>query len=266
MPSTPINLLPGTLPPGYCYPPDPQDFNVAIITRAQAFLDETYPGIWVSDVAPPVSMRNRLWFNTISSRWYQFVNGDWMRVYEWPASSSVELIWSGVEADLAAFGGGDSSAVGLYTGPLWEIDHEIDGRVLVGAGDVPGSDPAVSIAQGAIADSAAVEGAYQIKLVPENCQHYHGCGTDGGNDDPPNMISRAWSSVKNFVRRINDLNTSGSTGWHDNTTAFASGTMGTTEPYEDSNFPDSTPHANMPQFRARYIIKRTSRIWVTAPY
>lgn len=265
--TTPVTLIPGTLPyANVCYPPNPQELNVAIVTRIQAFLDETFPGVYVGETAPPANQQNRIWFNTLSSRWYAYVNGDWMRVYEFPASSKVELIWSGSEAELSTYAGGSIGAVGIATGPLWEIDHEIDGRVLVGAGTVPGTSPAVTIAQGEVKDSNNLEGSYQVTLIPENVQHFHGCGTDGGTDDPPTMLSRAWNSIKNFTRRINDLNTTGASGWHDDTTALSNGIMGTTEPYVDSNFPTSTPHVNMPQYRARYLAKRTARIWVTAPY
>lgn len=265
MPDTPVTLLPGTLPYD-CYPNLPQTLNVDIVTRIQAFLDSTFPGIYVDPNTPPVSARNRIWFNTSSFRWYQYVNGDWMRVYEIPANAQVEWLWSGSEANLKTFAGGDVNAVGAWSGPLWEIDHDFDGRVLVGVGDIPGASPAASIVQGGIVDSNGLAGAYQVALAPAQFQHFHGCGTDGGIDDPPTMISRVWSSVKNFIRRINDTNTTSSTGWHDDTTAFGSGTMGTTEPYADPNFPTSDAHPNMPQYRARYVIKRTSRIWVTAPY
>ena len=182
-----------------------------------------------------------------------------------PASSGREIVWNGTEAGLNTYGGGDAGAVGDASGPLWQINHDFNGRMIVGVGDIPGTDPAISIALDATSDSNSKEGSYDVALIAENCQHFHGCGTDGGIDDPPNMLSRTWSSIKNFVRRINDLNTSGSTGWHDNTTALQNGTMGTTEPYQDPNFPDSTPHFNMPPYLGRYIALRTARIWVTSP-
>ena len=255
MPSTPINLLPGTLPPGYCYPDDPQDLNVAIITRAQAFLDETFPGIWVSDVAPPVSMRNRLWFNTISSRWYQFVNGDWMRVYEVEASSDVEWIWKGDEANLATFAGGDAGAVGLYTGPLWEVDHEIDGRALVGPGVIPGSSPAVTLALGDTGGEfehvlTEAEGAVGEHVHPFGQSHV-------GNDDAYFALGNAGSvpSYSGFYVTGSNGNIVANQTTADLVTLKANAGAGVV----------AVGHANMQPYIARYVIKRTARIWVTAP-
>ncbi len=260
---TPVNLLPGTLSSD-CYPESAQALNVEIITKAQAFLNEDFPGIYVGPTAPPVDQRNRLWFNTApnSFHWYQYVNGDWMRVYEIAASSDVEWVWKGSEANLKTFAGGDTNALGTMSGPLWEIDHEIDGRVIVGAGDVPGSDPAASIAQGAIADSNGSEGAYQVALTEAQGavgQHIHPFGlTNVGNDD-----AYFKKGGVNTVPGYTGYYVTGSNGNIEQAKVTAD--LFTSPPGLTGAGVTATAHKNMPQFRARWVIKRTSRIWVLPP-
>ncbi len=264
---TPIQLIPGTFPSD-CWP-SPQEYNVAIFSLARAFLDENFPGIYVGPTSspPPVNQRDRVWVNSDNQLLYQYFGGAWKRKYQWAAGSPFLMLWTGSPTDLNTVDGGSSGAVGDSTGPLWEIVSTYAGRVPVGVGLVPGSNPAATItAVGDTQDSLGNSGEYKHVLVPGEIAHMHGVGTDGGIDDPPTMLARAWSSIKNFTRRINDLNTSGSSGWHDDTTSLQSGTMGTTEPFQDTNFPNSDGHLNMQPYIGTYFIRRTARIYVFPPY
>lgn len=146
---TPVQLVAGSLPEGYCYPANPQDFNALIFSLAVAQLPDTFPGIYVSNVEPPPTMRDRVWFHTEATKWYYYIGGLWQRKYDIPYDSKILLPFWGSAADINTEGGGSPGAPGLSTGPLWEIDHRMDGRVLMGAGVVPGTTtPVVTANQG----------------------------------------------------------------------------------------------------------------------
>lgn len=261
--TTPVALIPGTLPyADGCYPADPQALNVAIVTRIQAFLSETFPGIYKGATAPPVDQRNRLWYNTTVGRWYEFTNGNWMRQYQFAASSDLEMIWAGTEAELATFDGGDSNAVGDFSGPLWRIDHEFDGRTLIGAGTIPDTDPAVTIAQGAIVDSTGLQGTYKHVLTgPEGAvaDHIHPFGlTNPAGDDA--YFNR---SGVNTVEGYSGYYITGSNG--NIVTAQTTADLFTSKAALGAGL-TSVGHNNMQPYRARYVIRRTARIWVLSPY
>lgn len=263
--STPITLLPGTLPEGYCYPDNPQQFNVDIISRVAAFLDQNFPGIYVGDTEPPADMRDRIWFNTLpaSLKFYWYLSGAWMRLYEVPASSNAEWIWKGSEADLVTFAGGSAGiAAPPVSGPLWEVDHLIDGRMLIGPGTIPGT--AFAVAVGATADSSGASGAYEITLTEAQGAsgiHIHGVGlTNSGNDDA-------------FFRKLGLPNTvpaylgyyiTGSNGNVEQSKTTAD--LYTLPSGADGAGVTPTAHPNMPPYIGRFVIKRTSRTHVLAPY
>ncbi len=264
--STPIYKAPGSLPYS-CYPPDPQTLNVDIITLASMYLNQNFPGVYVGATEPPSDQRDRVWFHTVSTKWYYYINGKWQRKYDPPALSGENRIIKISVDDYNAEQGGDptSTGVGDSSGPLWIEDTDMQGRMPVGAGPIPGTDPAVTIALGAIKDSNNIQGEYLHKLTAkEMMAHFHGVGTDGaaGGGDPPIMISRAWSVVTALTRRLQDSPGTGT--WGDNGT-FASGTMSTTNPQDDTaNLSDG--HITMPPYRGRLFVVRTARVYVSPPF
>src|SRR5689334_14034479 len=135
--TTPITLIPGTLPEGYCWPPDPQQYNVDIVTRIAAFLNENFPGVYVGSSEPPANQRDRVWFHTVSTKWYYYISGQWQRQFEIPNTTAMRWLWAGAEADLVTFMGGSAGAVGPSTGPLWVADHDWDTRTIIGPGTLP---------------------------------------------------------------------------------------------------------------------------------
>jgi hypothetical protein len=258
MPTTPVTLLPGTLP-YLCYPTEPQTLNTDIVTRIQAFLSEAFPGIYVGPTAPPVDQRNRLWFNTDSAsfRWYQYVNGDWMRTYEIPASTALRWMWQSTEAALKTFAGGDVNAVGAWSGPLWEIDHDYDGRVPLGVGDVPGTTtPAITTA---IGDTTGASEHTLTEAEGANGVHTHGFGKFLSGAAGLRYIGD--NTVPTYTGAVVQGISAGVTGPDTVANLFTlpSGLLA-------AGVPTPTPFQIIPQAKATYIIKRTARIWVLSPY
>lgn len=261
--STPITLVPGTL--GYsCFPNDPQQLNVDIITLARAFLNENFPGIYVGDTEPPADQRDRIWFNTVSQKLYQYISGAWQRTYEVPADADVEWIWKGAENDLITFAGGSAGAVGPSTGPLWEVDHLIDGRVLIGPGTIPTADPVATVAIGATQDSLGNAGEAKHTLTDLEgavAQHEHAFGlTNPGNDDAFFRKKGAAGTVVGF----NGYYITGSNGNIE--TPQTTADLFTMPAGSDAKGVTAVGHNNMMPFIGRFVIKRTSRVYVPAPY
>lgn len=263
--STPVSLRPGSLPTGYCYPPNPQTFNYDIVTRIIASLDENFPGIYVGPTEPPANQRDRIWFNSSPTclKFYFYVNGDWMRVYDVPASSNQESIWKGAEADLVTYAGGSAGGVGPATGPLWEVDHEIDGRTIVGPGNIPGTSPAVSITIGATVDSNSLTGEYQVTLTEAQGatgSHTHAFGLSHNGNDDAYFNKGGLNTVPSYL----GFYITGSNGNVEQAQTTAD--LYTSAPGADGAGVTAIGHNNMMPYIGRFVIKRTARIYVLSPY
>lgn len=232
MPNTPVTLVPGTLPYD-CYPALPQTLNIDIVTRIVASISEAFPGIVVGNTEPDPQYRDRVWFNTISTRWYYYINGMWQRVYDVAASSSERRLWVGLETDLDTYDGGSSGAVGSSTGPLWEVDHNFDGRFPIAPGLVPTYTPPLTVAVG----DTGGEGQHSL-TADENGPHTHvtKLPRDGA---APDMLE---------------------------STAIATHDQTVTLPWTSESSGLGTAHNNLPPYRGVFLIKRTARVYVQPPY
>lgn len=236
--STPITIIPGTLPPGYCYPSDPQTYNVDIVSRIQAFLDENFPGIYVGVVEPPADQRNRVWFHSSSTKWYYYISGQWQREFEVPnggvsSQAGYRALWTGTEADLVTYQGGSAGAVGPSTGPLWEVDHTFDARSLFAPGTLP---------------STAVITA----------------NTNGGNET--HILTQAELPNINFQAALKAGQADGLDA--DNSQVLCNPNQTSVNPYT-LNVPSGgsgSAFSLLPPYRGVFVIKRTIRVFVPPPY
>lgn len=249
--STPITILPGSLPAGFCYPTDPQDLNLAIVSRIAAFLNENFPGVYVGATAPPADQRDRVWFNTNNGRWYHFTNGDWYtESASIPGPDGRLMIWSDSEADLWSFEGGDgtnpaTNTPTLFTGSMWEVDHTMDTRVPIGAGTLPST---------TVLNQGDTGGAEKITLGLTNIPyHKHFVAA------VDSVSGTALTAANQVAQGRSDDNyvLDGST--KDATVGLTSGTGGN---------PASTPAANatdpvtiLPLYKVIFFAKRTIRAW-----
>lgn len=231
--STPITLLPGSLPAGYCIS-SAQDLNIDIVSRISAFLNDTFPGVWVGATAPTADYRDRVWFNTTNGRWYWFTTGDWFTQARTPAGPSGErMIWLDTEANLWLFDGGDgtnpsSVSPTATTGAMWMRDTTADARFPLGIGTLP-SGTVIAIATPPAGDETVTLDETQIPA------HTHGPG--GG-------LSKFW-------------------GFKAGAGAPYGSTLGTDTVLE--SLTDATggglSHTNMPPWYPIILAKRTSRAW-----
>lgn len=245
MPSALLPILPGTLPQGFC-PTTEQERLVAYANNMKAVLNGGFSYYNYGADKPAPEFQAYPWLRTTDGRWYMY-SGVWRSPNNY--SLDERRIWMGSLSDLITYDGGSAGTVSATTGPMWVEDTSMIDRIPIGAGS--------TAAIGVNAGSASVT------LTPDNMNHWHGVGTDGGIDDPPTMIRRDWTSPNNFTRRINDLNTSGSTGWMDNTTPFSSGTMGSTEPFANTTSP--TAFSVIPPVKGVYFVKPSGRLYYVVP-
>lgn len=268
--STPITLLPGTLPAGYCYPDDPQQLNLDIVTRILAFLDQNFPGIYVGPTSapPPADQRDRVWINSDNQLAYQYLGGKWRRTYQFAAANSglspFLVLWTGLAADIDSFDGGSPGAVSDTTGPLWQIVAEFAGSVPIGVGLIPGSSPAATItAPGDTKDSLGATGEYahvltELEGAVGGHQHYYGVS------DPTASAAAFRKSALNTVPAYTGRFIGGNPPNDFNETTadmqtLASGTDG-------KGVVPSAAHLNMQPYRGVYFIARTARKYVFPPY
>lgn len=130
-------------------------------------------GIIISESAPAAEDRDKAWIKLVAGApaypypavWF---NGHWVIRHPLPGESSLRQIWVGSSVDLETFDGGQAGAVGVASGPMWEIDTAFAGRVPIGAGTIPGTDPARSIQVEQTTDSAGGEGSWVRELSRAN--------------------------------------------------------------------------------------------------
>jgi len=160
-----VQALPGTFPSGFCPKGEGalQELYNEIILRTQFSLSADKAFYNYGNSAPTPENRQFPWLQTSSGypvRWYVFRDGSWIWPHPVPASSDLRQIWVGDTTSLETFDGGESAAIAVTptTGPMWAVDTDFDGRSPMGAGAIPSSTPAKTLAL----DEAYGEGTHLI--------------------------------------------------------------------------------------------------------
>jgi len=190
MPNLLLPILPSQLPAGYCF-----TSWQATLNDFSAAQNALLPGSTFYNFGPDVpapEFEAFPWLRSIDMRWYVF-DGNWISPNP-ETSADVRRLFVGNPATIAAYDGGDSGAASDRSGPMWEIDPQFADFIPIGVGTI-------------VPTVATTGGAKQATLSLANFYHWHGVGTDGapGGNDPPVMISRAWSTnPTTFVERFQD--------------------------------------------------------------
>lgn len=241
-----LTLLPGSLPAGYCYPSSPQTFYNDMFERAVAIQPVSLTGVLLQEAEPSVEQRGFIWARLIAGApvnpfMWLWVNGAWVAKHPIPVIDERRWLYTGVAGSIDTLDGGAVAAVSDTTGPFWEIDTTYEARFPLGVGTLPLS--TVSVIVGALG------GADEITLTPEQlAAHTHPVYPSGRDND--------W---RHWGPRFDD-GTTDQPAWPGTTGAnvshvFAQNQEGTTD----------EPHSNMPPYVGTYFLKRTGRIYCTAP-
>lgn len=145
--SIPVTILPGTLTLD-CYPPDPQDLNLAIINGLQASVNVSFGGVVISSTAPGPAYYSQLWFRNTDFQLFSWITAvaAWARPHPMLPSTSARILWVGTEVALWSFDGGDGSdpavvVPGDAVGAMWERDTAMDAKFPLGVGTLPSTTP-----------------------------------------------------------------------------------------------------------------------------
>lgn len=179
-------ILPWSAPEGYC-PTTWQQFIIDAIGGSVAVMEGSgFSVIINSATAPGPSEHSYLWFNQNDDRTYRYANGAWIARHEYPPGSPLRFWYEGDETSLLTFDGGEAGAVGDAAGPMWERDTNYNGRSFMGVGDIPGANPAKSLAvsedygEGAHTMTAEEVGPHTHPLNVEDLSQTPGTGAQAG--------------------------------------------------------------------------------------
>jgi hypothetical protein len=142
MPTVLLPLQPGTLPANACYNTE-QARLIAFAEALRAVLSgQSYYNYGSS--TPDPSNNAYPWLRTTDGIWYIY-SGDWISPVGPEYDLNIRRLWVGSGPDLATYDGGDGGSASDRSGPMWEVDHDFDGRSPMGPGDVPTTNPAKTL-------------------------------------------------------------------------------------------------------------------------
>lgn len=152
MSTTLLQLQPGTLPTGYCWPATPQEFLNDAFDISSAVFGGTYQVINFGSSTPAAADRDKPWLRTVNGRiegFYSYSNSYWLRPHSVPASSSIRMLWTGSTSELLTFDGGANEATSAstiqWTGPMWEVDSDFAAVSPMGVGTLATSGTSVVV-------------------------------------------------------------------------------------------------------------------------
>jgi len=245
-----LPLIPGSLPADYC-PTSYQQMLNDFMAASYALWNDIFQGNIISATQPGPEDRDKVWYKVDS-------NGDPLGKYTWSArlgrwvwphlsdaGGSERRIWTGSEANLWYYDGGDGgdpSTVGDCSGPMWLVDTDFGGRSPMGVGDISGSDPAKTIALG----ENFGEGSYALTQA-----------------ELPD-ISLVTSSNSDSDMRIGIGNGGPQGGYTAVYPADSPGVSWSSHADTHTNsIGDGDAHQNTHPVRGCYLIKRSARIYYT---
>lgn len=232
-----LPLIPGNLPPGYCF-----TSWQATLSDFAAALNAQLPGesfYNFGDTKPSPDNNSYPWLRTTDGRWY-FFSGSWIAPHP-IQSQNVIWLWDGSTLDLQTFDGGDADPLGASSGPMWEVVAAIGGRFPVGVGTIQSSGTVVAVTDTGGDDSASIPTA---SLPPHS--HYVGIdGTTGLATD---------SQIGTFRTATTNI---------DFQAATVSNKLGQTRSYgpdfSAATPPTPPPFPTTPPYYGLYFIRRTTR-------
>lgn len=228
-----------SLPSGTCYP-DEQSRLVAFAGAMAAVL----PGLAFynyGSTKPDPEFNSYPWFRTTDSRWY-FYSGGWIALNP-ERDPNIRRIFRGDSTDLITYDGGDNNAPSDRSGPMWEVDTEMSGRVAVGAGTLQPSGTVI-----AVDDTGGVD---EVTLTDAEVPATAINPLDSNSQPIGDKTVQKSGDGYGFVAQNGDFSGSGSGGRMTDILLQVAGSGGA--------------HENMPPYMTVLFIKPTSRLYYLVP-
>jgi hypothetical protein len=143
-----LPIIPGTLPPGYCFSSWQQTLN-DFASHMNAELADGCAFFNYGPDKPAPEFNVYPWLRTTDMRWYRF-DGVWISPNPESGDPNIVRRWvtgdaGTIVADITAYDGGDGGAPSDRSGPMWEVDADFDGRSPMQAGAIPSANPPKSL-------------------------------------------------------------------------------------------------------------------------
>lgn len=232
--STPITFSFAGLPADYCFT-TPARLALDIVAGMSGYLPGSFTFIIDSESEPAAADRDKLWHKLLpggapTGQIYKYYLGFWVTPHQEAASGDKRTWFEGVEADVWSLDGGDGTDPSTNpptatSGAMWEVDHNYDFRVPLGAGTSPAP--------------------HTTTVVP---------GDTGGEEEHTLTVGEL-PAHSHEVRYKPDAAGGGAGGY----VAYNDNAVVDTN---DTGSDES--HNNMPPYRVGYWIKRTARQFLVA--
>lgn len=231
--------------------------NLSPITISQLF------GSIFSPVAPSPVI-SLYWFNTTLYKWFISDGVNFLSKHYYTANGPERFLYTGSEASLTTYDGGNTSVSSVSSGPMWQIDSTFSGRFPVGVGTLP---------SGTVINVTGTGGEEQVTLnstqVPV-VEHFHGIGvgintpSTGGTNDDFAFVMRNWTATSGTPYTMDTCQGAGGSGSYPipYSTTATSGSASTTNNIQTGTSSSAlSGHDNMPPYVGVYVIKRTGRVY-----
>jgi hypothetical protein len=136
-----------------CWTATPQEMINEVFDKTRGQL-EGLTGVIIQSTTPDIDDQDKAWFKTDGAGrdqgYFIFGSGTWNRLNPEPALGSARKLWIGSATDVWSYDGGDGSDPSITiphdtVGAMWEVDHDFDGRILMGPGTIPDITPPATL-------------------------------------------------------------------------------------------------------------------------
>lgn len=261
-----ITVTPWVPPTNYC-PASYAQLIADAINNSTFVVTQPAANMVLSSVQPSQTAQGTIWLQTSGlppftgispgnatpvAMWSYDNSYGWIWPNPCAPSGAERRLWFASETSLITYDGGDSSALGLASGPMWKVDHTFDQRMLLAPGTLPGA-PSGTGATPTVVSVGATGGEQLHQLVAiETTPHNHTFPVVGGA-----APSYGTYTYVGLGGNIQVQTTGGTLDLKQDLQPFGG------DPLAVAPYSAAAYHNNMPPYIGVFVIQRTSRKYYT---
>lgn len=257
--NAPIQFTFAGLPEGYCFTGFNR-FALDIVAAMSGYVPGQYSVIIDSESEPAAADRGKLWFKreaggAPTGRLYAYFNGSWVCPNPEAANSDAMRWVEMSESDVWSYDGGDGTDPSTNpptatTGAMWEVNHDYDFKMPLGAGTSP-------VVPYTLSDGSTVNfGGTVVTVGNTGGSQYVQLDETQIPDDVPCTVS-----LTDFATGPNIVVSGGGSDRGIEYSAASENHTGEIEVVTDG---EGNPHPNLPNYRCGFFVRRTSRQFYVA--